>query len=159
MRTGEAPGLPARLESVRQRFERWRAAHEARSRIPDALWVAAVKAAGRCGIHRTSKALRLDYYSLKERVEEQSRIASAQAERSNADGRRRGKPASGTQQRAVPAFLELAPAGHLPSVPMGGCECTLELEDAQGAKMRIQLKAAQPPDLAALSRSFWDPAS
>jgi hypothetical protein len=158
MRTEEASSLPVGLESVRQRFERWRATHEARSRIPDALWSAAVKAAGRCGIHRTSKALRLDYYSLKERVEEQSRISSDQAKRSTADRPR--ERASGAQHgpaRAVPAFLELAPAGQLAAVP-AGCECTLELEDAHGAKMRIQLKAAQPPDLAALSRSFWNPA-
>lgn len=71
-------------------------------------------------------------------------------------------PASGAQQRparAVPAFLELAAAGQLAAVAAGGCECTLELEDVHGAKVRVQLKAAQPPDLAALSRSFWNPAS
>jgi hypothetical protein len=155
MHTGEPSGLPAGLERVRQRFERWRATHEARSRIPDALWIAAVKVAGRCGLHRASKSLRLDYYSLKERVEQQSRISSDQAKRSTADRRRPRERASGAQHgpaRAVPAFLELAPAA-------AGCECTLELEDAHGAKMRIHLKTAQPPDLAALSRSFWNPAS
>jgi hypothetical protein len=47
-------------------------------------------------------------------------------------------------------FLELAP----PS--WAGCgECTLELEDAGGAKMRVHLKGFEAPDLAALSRSFW----
>ncbi len=33
----------------------------------------------------------------------------------------------------------------------------LELEDAAGAKMRIGLKGFAMPDLAALSRSFWNP--
>jgi len=37
-----------------------------------------------------------------------------------------------------------------------GCgECTLELEDAGGAKLRVHLKGFETPDLAALSRSFW----
>jgi hypothetical protein len=35
----------------------------------------------------------------------------------------------------------------------------LELEDAAGAKMRIGLKGFAMPDLAALSRSFWNPGS
>jgi hypothetical protein len=33
----------------------------------------------------------------------------------------------------------------------------LELENAAGAKMRIHLKNVATPDLAALSRSFWNP--
>ena len=34
-------------------------------------------------------------------------------------------------------------------------ECILELEDVEGAKMRIQLKGIEPADLVALSRSLW----
>jgi len=135
--------LPAGLEGVRRRFERWRGTHKARTRIPDRLWAAAVRAAGTCGLHRTSKALRLDYYSLKERVEQQATAAPDPAERAMAA-----------------TFLELAPpAEHgAAAVPVGCCECTLELEDADGAKMRVHLKGAATPDLAALSRSFWNPA-
>ena len=43
-------------------------------------------------------------------------------------------------------------------VPPGACDCTLELEDTAGSKMRVHLKAATPPDLTALCRSFWNPA-
>jgi len=32
---------------------------------------------------------------------------------------------------------------------------TLDLEDAGGAKLRVYLKGFEAPDLAALSRSFW----
>ena len=47
-------------------------------------------------------------------------------------------------------FLEL------PAAAWAGCgECTLELEDAGGAKLRVHLKGFEAPDLAALSRSFW----
>ena len=55
-------------------------------------------------------------------------------------------------QKVVPAFLELAPAADRG-------ECTVELEDASGAKMRVHLMGVPMPDLAALSRSFWNPAS
>jgi hypothetical protein len=135
--------LFAGLESVQRRFERWRDAHQTRSRIPDSLWAAAVRAASKCGIHRTSRALRLDYYSLKERVERQSVAVPDPAAKAIAGGR----------LPLMPAFLELPPP-----VSVGSCECTLELEDAAGAKLRIHLKNIAAPDLAALSRSFWNPA-
>ena len=136
--------LPARLEKLRQRFERWRGTHKARSRIPDGLWAAAVRAAGSYGLHRTSRTLRLDYYSLKERVEQQSAAAPDPPKRT-----------------VTATFLELAPVTNrgFATAPVDGYECTLELENAGGAKMRVHLKGAQTPDLAALSRSFWNPAS
>jgi len=137
MSASKARDLPARLEGVRERFARWRHTHRIRSRIPESLWAAAVRAAGVHGLHRTAKALRLNYYALKERVEQQSTAVPNPVE-----------------QAATARFLELPhPA---PVVP---CECTLELEDAGGAKMRVYLKGVGTPDLAALSRSFWNPAS
>ena len=39
------------------------------------------------------------------------------------------------------------------------CRCTLELENSNGAKMRIQLRSAAMPDLAAISQSFWNHSS
>jgi hypothetical protein len=57
-------------------------------------------------------------------------------------------------EKGAVTFLELAT---LPSA--GACECTVELEDGAGATMRVHLKVATPPDLAALCRSFWNPAS
>jgi len=166
-------GLSARLEGIRQRFERWRRTRNAGARIPDVLWAAAVRAAGRHGIHRTARALRLDYYSLKERVEQQSAVAPEAAERAAADQHRPHEPTTASRKRvprrrparSVPTFLELAaPAGHgfaaagTVATPwsVGPCECTLEWEDAGGAKMRVHLKGAATPDLAALSRSFWN---
>lgn len=142
MRISEARHLPAGLEGVRRRFERWRRTHKARRRIPDKLWAAAVRAAGACGLHRTSKVLRLDYYSLKERVEEQATAVSDAAEGATAA-----------------TFLELTPPAEHGSaaVSAGSCQCTLELEDADGAKMRVHLRGVAAPDLAALSRSFWNP--
>ena len=133
MGTKKAGGVPARFESARRRFERWRRARKVGSRIPDPLWAAAVKLADTYGIHPTAKVLRLDYYCLKKRLKQKSasrptRVASARAA----------------------TFVEL-PAPARMNMP----ECILELEDAEGAKMRIQIKGIEAPDLAALSRSLW----
>ena len=75
MSTKRTCDLPARLENLRQRFERWRRTRKVRSRIPEPLWAAAVKSAAKYGIHRTAKALRVDYYALKKRVEQKTVVA------------------------------------------------------------------------------------
>jgi hypothetical protein len=141
MRAGERHDLPARVERVRKRFERWRRTRKPRARIPDSLWAAAVEVAGTFGLHRTARALPVEYYSLKKRMEQHS-VA----------GRGRHEPGPET------AFVELPPVEHgFAAAPASGWDCSLELEDTAGSKMRIHLKAAAPPDLAALCRSFWNP--
>ena len=73
-------------------------------------------------------ALRLDYVGLKKRA-----VGTA---------RRRRKPAQ-------PGFVELiAP----PLLKLD--ECVIEFESIRGAKMRIQWKAAAPPDWASLLRAW-----
>ncbi len=103
----------------------------ARSRIPDTLWTAAVQAAGQYGLHRTTKALRLDYYALKKRVEDAATDREPDGE-------------------AAATFLELPTP-----VSAGASECVVELEDSGGAKMRLHLKGGAVPDVTALVRSFW----
>ena len=107
-----------------------RETHRARSRISDSLWAAAAKLAGSYGINRTARALRVDYYSLKERV---------------------AQPSAGVLELPQGTFLELPP----PSTASLG-ECTVEWEDAAGSKMRVHLKGFHAPDLVALGRSFWN---
>jgi hypothetical protein len=136
MGTRKTRDLPARLGKLRQRFEHWRGTHKARSRIPVELWAAAVKMAGTFGLHRTARALRLDYYTFKKRFE------------------RKPATASNLSEKSASTFLELP----LPT-SAGACECMLELENVGGAKMRVHLKGVATPDLAALSRSFWNPES
>ena len=134
MGTKRTRDLPARLEGLRWRFERWRRTRKVRTRIPEPLWASAVKLATRYGIHQTAKVLRVDYYALKKRVEGGVAVTDSNVPR-GADGA---------------TFLEL------PAAPwVGSGECTLELEDAGGAKLRVHLKGFEAPDLAALSRSFW----
>jgi hypothetical protein len=78
--------------------------------------------------------LHLDYYRLKRRLH---------ADESSPVGARDFDRPSG--------FVEL-PATALAA----SRECVIELESTRGARMRVHLKGADVPDLAALSRSFWD---
>ena len=134
MGTRNTAKLPAGLERTRRRFEQWRQTRMGRRRIPEPLWTAAVKMAGVYGICQTAKALRLHYYTLKERVDKQAASAA---------------DCSDTEGEAT--FLELA-AGSRPA----SAECILELENADGTKKRVHLKGIEVPDLVALSRSFWE---
>ena len=120
--------VPASLARGRDRFEAWREARQTRARIPDQLWKLAVKLAVVHGLNRTASVLKLDYYSLKKRVE--------------------AKNAAGDSANL--AFVELSPP------PMAGAgECLVEFEDGAGACMRISLRGCDVPDLIALGRSFW----
>ena len=146
MGTRKARPLPARLERAQRRFERWRQTRKIPSRIPERLWALAARIAGACGISRTAKTLRVNYRVLKQRVDHDV-AARSRPEKSGAEQRWPSLDGSGS----VPAFLELAPPR-----PVGSCQCVLELEDHSGAKMRISLESTETPDLAALSRSFWE---
>jgi hypothetical protein len=99
-----------------------------RTRIPDELWILAVKLAVAHGLNRTASVLKLDYYSLKKRVAAKDAATSS----------------------AGSAFVEVSP---LPMTAVG--ECVVEFEDGVGARMRIHLSGCEVPDLVALGRSFW----
>lgn len=117
------------IDDLRRRLEEWRSSQPRRARLPEPLWSEAVALARTQGLAPTARALRLDYSSLKKRLQ---RLA--------ADGR--GAP---------PAFVELiAPGATTVSA------CVVELEGPHGGRMRIQFRAAPPPaDLVALSRILW----
>ena len=68
--------------------------------------------------------------------------------------RRRKQIAIGNLPEAAAPFVEL-----VAPVPADLCQCTLELENSSGAKMRIQVRSAAMPDLAAISQSFWNHSS
>lgn len=139
-----------RLEEVRRQFEDWRRTRERRTRIPEPLWRAAAETADVVGVYRTAKTLGINSASLKRRVQ-------AAADSARVGGRRRAvQAAAETAITAASApteatFLELPPP-----VWAAGGECTLELEEVGGAKMRVHLKGSAVPDVVALSRSFWE---
>jgi hypothetical protein len=64
-----SPDSDKQIERLQKHYEAWRKHHKPRARIPIRPWNAAVQAAGECGLNRTAKALRLDYYTLKKRLD------------------------------------------------------------------------------------------
>ena len=121
--------VPAGMQRVYRRFERWRSSHRGRLPIPAGLWASAAEVAREHGVFQTAKVFRLEYAKLK-------RMASAPRN---------------VRAAATPAtFLEL-----VPPQAVGLSECFIELERPRG-KIRIQWKGATAPDLAGLSRALWE---
>ncbi len=118
--------LPASLARGACRFSQWRRKRTTRS-IPNQLWSLATRLGVEHGVSRTSRALGVEYYELKRRVE---------AVRTSWSGK-----------AASPAFVEV-----VTSPPRSPSECLVEFEDASGAKMRIQVMGGSTPDLGALLR-------
>jgi hypothetical protein len=104
--------IPDDLLQLSQRLEEWRSANPPRTRLPEPIWEAAVEMAQRHGLHRTTKALRMDYTRLKKRL----------------------PPAAQSPRPTPPAFLEL-----LTSPTSGPVECVVELESACG-RVRVAMK-------------------
>jgi len=119
-------GIPADIQELSRQIEQWRSTRPHRMPMPEPLWTVAAKLARQYGVARVARFLRLDYYSLKERLQPERQQISL----------------SGS-----PTFIELH---HRTATP----ECSIELEHPRGSKMWIHAKGALP-DLAALTHAFW----
>ena len=121
----------ADLDEVRRDFERWRQSRRFGTRIPEELWQAAAEVGREIGVSKASRELCLDYYKLRRRTE------STPEQRPDAES---------PQERK---FLEIP----LCADPSPGC--ILEVEDARGVRLRVELKGATPAHLETLARTFW----
>jgi hypothetical protein len=119
--------LSPELARAQERFAAWRQTRAPKSRIPQGLWDLAVELAASEGLNRTARALKLDYYTLKDRVE--------------AAPKKRKKNTS--------AFLEL------PQVALPSRECVIELGDGEGL-VRIRLTGYEPCEIATVGRGLRD---
>ena len=118
------------IENIRLRLQSWRQTRQHGARIPEDIWDSATRLAS---VHRpatVAHALGLDYNTLRDR------IASASS-------------AICRKEPSKPAFVEL-----ISPTPARFSECTLEIEDRRGTKMRIHLKSSEAPDLGAISSAF-----
>jgi hypothetical protein len=122
--------VPAEVQQLSCQIEQWRNTRLYRMAMPEPLWTRAANLAKQYGLARVARFLRLDYYSLKERLEGLDRDSVAASE-------------------ARPAFIELP---SLPTAPVS--ECTIDLEHPRGPRMRIHVKGVPLPDVAALTRTF-----
>jgi hypothetical protein len=135
-RTGEAVPTAAvdALSSLKRQFDQWRAARHVGERIPAQLWDSAVSATAEHGAYRVARALNLDYAVLKRRA--------AQA------------GASGSAPK--PRFVELVvPQGLAIPAPGSEPQCVVEMANARGGTMRVQLRGNALAGLPALCHAFW----
>ena len=116
------------LEKTRRRVARWRETRPYRGApMPAALWAAASALARQHGLYTTARTLRIDYGSLKKRLD-----------------------AAGAGGVPSPAFVEL-PAAR----PTGLGPCVIDLEGRRGRRMRIEVTDVTVVDLVTLTRVAW----
>jgi hypothetical protein len=127
----EAGEIPDDLEQLRRRFEEFRKAQPGHARLLESLWEAAAELAKRYGVNPTARTLRLEYGGLRRRVENQ------------------GRPKGKRKRATPPSFLEFVAPG-----AQAVTNCTVEVESAQGGKLRLELKAMATTDLVNLIRAF-----
>ena len=127
------PTVRPPLEVVRDQFETWRKRRPCRGRIPEALWQAAVGLCKEHSIFEVSRALRLNYNGLKNRVPKARDVGLA------------------VGQRRDLGFVRLDLGA-----PIAPSECLVEMKAPNGAKMRMLFRGtARDFDPVDLGRAFW----
>jgi hypothetical protein len=112
--------IPESIAQLQLQLDQIRSTQPRGKRLPDSVWQSAVELAREYGVYAVAHPLRLDYAGLKKRL---------------------GGVSHRRRKARKPAFVELmAP----PSAMLG--ECWIEFESLRGGKVRIQWKAAAPPD-------------
>jgi hypothetical protein len=124
------PTTQPTLEEVRDELEHWRKIkRNHREPIPKDLWQAAADLARKHSVKTVSKALRLRYTDLKERVF--------------------GRPNPKSKHNKRPSFVEIGCAQ-----PFPGPEAILEMENPKGSRLGICFKGRTDFDFMSLARTF-----
>lgn len=130
------------LKALCHRVEHWRAHRDGgRSLVPEDLWNAAVEVARVAGVHATSKALRFNYYSLKDRLVRADGAALPQR-----------KP---DRDAAFVEVQMLALPSRAPRESAVEDKTVVELVGTRGARMRIDVTGTSRVDVVGLAQAFW----
>ena len=119
------------LERLKQRFALWRKSRMRGEHIPGPLWAAAVHLVERHGLQRTAQELGVDCDRLKKRLG--------------------GIVSPARTRKAEPQFVEMFVPPEIGTQET--CACIVEMENAQGGKMRVELKNLE--GLSGLASAFW----
>jgi hypothetical protein len=134
--SGQGAAGESRLPTVRRRLSEWRERHGGRGRpIPADLWDAAVTIARNEGVAQTARALGVD----RRRLE---RLAAAEP-----------SPAVSALRVASPPRVDFVQLDADALCPRG--HAVVQLESADGERLRVELSGACAVDVVALSRAFW----
>ena len=152
---GDGKGGARRLEDVAKQFMHWRELRVRGQHIPEALWDEAVRLCQEHALQQVAGVLRVSLAGLTRRVQ-------------RGDDRAAHAPGlntefvevvmSTTTPEPAASKLELAPPAEpatRAATPMPAHECVLEMENARGAKMRIELNGQGLASLVALYSAFW----
>lgn len=125
------------LAQLKGQFDEWRAGRKVGQRIPPQLWASAVAASVERGAYRVAADLHLDYAVLKRRA------AAAHTAKAPAN-------------EVTPRFVELfAPADPVTAARTSQPGCVVEMANARGAKMRVELNGDALAGLPAMCSAFW----
>jgi len=120
--------IPEPIAHLQRQLDQIRSTKPRARKLPESVWQTAVELAREHGVYSDAHHLRLDYAGLKKRL---------------------GGVSHRRRKARKPTFVELiAP----PSAMLG--ECLIEFESLRGSKVRIQWKAAAPPDWMSLLRAW-----
>ena len=119
------------LEEVRRRFEDWRKRRKRGSRIPQDLWLEAVKLAEVYSLSQICQSLRVEFNHLKRRIESHKALSISST-----------SPAA--------RFIEMGV-----SRIASESECTIEVQRSDGARIRMSIRGALDPNLFEMARAFW----
>ncbi len=119
------------IEKVKERFETWREVRKKRTKTPEELWQAAVGLSSDYSLNKISQTLHLDYSVLKER------IISIKSEELGMKG-------------AAGGFVEVDLGRRMSTE-----EWAFELDDGEGAKMRMRMKGGAGVDLIEIAKVLW----
>ena len=120
--------IPESVAQLQRQLEQFRSAQPGRTKLPESLWQAAVELARQHGVYPVAHPLGLDYTRLKKRL---------------------GGSPTLRRKATKPAFVELVAPFRAPLE-----EWAIEFESPGGSKMRIQWKAAAPPDWTTLLQAW-----
>ena len=132
----QASGHGPSLELTAQRFARWREVRRRGERVPPALWAAAVELAEAHGVQRIANALQLDVERLGRRMQREADAAPV------------GEADTQFVEMLTPAMM--GPATTATDVR----QCVVELHNAHGATMRVELAGKGLTVLAELCSAF-----
>jgi len=123
--------IPEPIAQLQHQLDQFRSTQPGRRKLPESLWQAAVELAREHGVYSVAHPLRLDYMGLKKRLGGTGGVSQPR------------------RKASQPAFVELiAPRAATLQ------ECVIEFESLGGGKVRIQWKAAAPPDWTSLLRAW-----
>ena len=139
------------LSELKREFAQWRAGRKGGERIPVALWAQASQAAAEHGAYRVAVELHLDYADLKRRAARDGGTAGPAAlapqfvELFAPNGAVQTTP-------PTPPTQTMQPAQPTPASPP---PCVIEMTNARGALMRVELNGCALAGLSSVCSAFW----